>query len=261
MSPLLDLAEFRRLARDGRVPPGSGVAIAARSLGPLDVDSRIVRFVFSDATLDRVGDVIDPAGWVLDDYRRNPVVLWAHDSLAPPIGRTVNLFVDDGRLLGDIEFAKPEVYDFADTIFRMVCAGYISAGSVGFLPIDYAFSQDKDRDFGVDFKRQELLEFSICPVPANPNALIEGKVAGTTGDRARRERLVALGAKQLPSRAMLSLNFAGPTAERDRQVDLAYPEIARRERDAALAAIIDRDSPVGRQQYQEIWGRYLARTG
>jgi hypothetical protein len=28
---------------------------------------------------------------------------------------------------------------------------------------------------GIDFKRQELLEFSVVPVPANANALIEAR--------------------------------------------------------------------------------------
>src|SRR5690606_20034299 len=42
------------------------------------------------------------------------------------------------------------------------------------------WSEEDDRRFGVDFIEQELLEFSIVPVPANPDALIEAR--GMVGD-------------------------------------------------------------------------------
>jgi hypothetical protein len=40
---------------------------------------------------------------------------------------------------------------------------------------------------GIDFKRQELLEFSIVPVPANANALIEARAYGGSRDPSIRE--------------------------------------------------------------------------
>jgi hypothetical protein len=56
--------------------------------------------------------------------------------------------------------------------------GFLSAVSVGFAPVKYAFSDEPGRSFGIDFLQQELLEFSVCPVPANPEALIEARSAG-----------------------------------------------------------------------------------
>jgi hypothetical protein len=56
-----------------------------------------------------------------------------------------------------------------------VCEGFIKAGSVGFIPVEWKFADDKARPMGIDFKRQSLLEFSIVPVPANANALIEAR--------------------------------------------------------------------------------------
>ena len=44
--------------------------------------------------------------------------------------------------------------------------------SVGFAPIKFKFTSDPERKFGIDFIEQELLEFSIVPVPANPDAVI-----------------------------------------------------------------------------------------
>jgi hypothetical protein len=56
--------------------------------------------------------------------------------------------------------------------------GFLSATSVGFSPLKYAFTDDPKRRFGIDFLEQELLEFSCVTVPANAEALIEGRAAG-----------------------------------------------------------------------------------
>lgn len=141
--------------------------------------SRRIRFVFSDASVDRSGDTIAPDGWQLDAFGENPVALWAHDASALPIGRAVNVLVEAGRLMGDIEFAAAEDYAFADTVYRMVKAGYINAVSVGFMPIDYKWADDEEeRPWGIDFTQQELLEISVVPVPCNANALIEARAKG-----------------------------------------------------------------------------------
>src|SRR6202521_3910089 len=175
---LISLDRFRAALRDGTRPNAGVYRLQVASPLLVDEAARKVRFVFNDGTLDRVGDTIDPQGWQIADYLRNPVVLWAHESWSPPIARGSNLLIEGMALAGDVEFAAPEVYEFADLIYRLVKAKYLNAGSVGFLPLDYSFSSDEDRQFGIDFERQELLEFSICPVPANPNALAEARAHG-----------------------------------------------------------------------------------
>jgi phage head maturation protease len=57
----------------------------------------------------------------------------------------------------------------------MLKTGFLSATSVGFIPLKYNFVDDPQRRFGIDFLEQELLEFSIVTVPANAEALIEGR--------------------------------------------------------------------------------------
>ena len=37
-------------------------------------------YVMSDATADRYGDVIEPDGWQLRHFKRNPIALFGHDS-------------------------------------------------------------------------------------------------------------------------------------------------------------------------------------
>jgi HK97 family phage prohead protease len=140
---------------------------------PQPKGGRKVRFVFSNGDVDRMGDVLSPQGWQLDEYLKNPVVLWAHDAAQPPIGRASDVRVEGGQLKGTVEFADADTYPFADTIYRLVKGGWINACSVGFQPLDHTFSRDPDRPYGVDFHAQSLMEVSIVPVPALGSALVE----------------------------------------------------------------------------------------
>jgi HK97 family phage prohead protease len=184
---LVDQRTFHAAARAGR--SGLGVTRAATVLRA-DIGGRTVRFVLSDSSIDRMNDTVNVGGWDLTDFRKNPVVLFAHDSSSPPIGRATRVWNDGTRLLGDVEFADKETYAFADTIFRLVKGGFLKSGSVGFLPVDYKVSNRPTG--GIDYQRQKLLEFSIVPVPANANALTQAQAKGILSRHdARRLRRVA----------------------------------------------------------------------
>lgn len=175
---LLTVDEFRVSAKDGAKPEGTVVRLAVADPEVGTDASRKIRFVFSDGSIDRAGDSIDPAGWQTDTFNKNPVALWAHDSFSPPIGRASGVGPFGSKLMGDIEFMPADISQFADSIYKMVRAGYVKAVSVGFIPLSWVFSKDKDRPYGIDFTKQELLEISVCPVPCNPNALQEAKAQG-----------------------------------------------------------------------------------
>lgn len=151
---------------------------------PVESGSRTWRFVLSDGTVDRYGDTIDPNGWVLDNFLRNPVALADHKSDTDHVlGRWINLAVRKVggilSLVGDLEFAPPGVSKLADTICGLVALGLVRTVSVGFAPLEYELS--KTRQGGIDFKKHELLECSVVPVPANPNALQIAASAGLDG--------------------------------------------------------------------------------
>jgi len=190
-SVLLDQDAFRTAARAGQAAGAGVTRSCGKVVGAVDGKPRVCRFVFSDGSVDRMGDRIDPAGWETQEFEKNPVALWAHDSNQPPIGRVIAVWSDGTRLLGDIEFIPAETYDFADLIYRLVVGKWLNAVSVGFLPIDYKFADDDEgRPWGIDFQRQSLLEISVCPVPANANALIEARAKGIV-TRADLRRLCA----------------------------------------------------------------------
>jgi HK97 family phage prohead protease len=175
---LLSTADFKLLAQSGGRPDGLVARLSTDPITEVSGKARTLRFCFSDGSVDRAGDTIDPKGWQLSEFNRNPIALWAHDSAAPPIGRASNVAVVGKRLMGDIEFAPAETYEFADTIYKLLKGKFLSAVSVGFNPLDWTFAEDKSRPYGIDFKRQELMEISVCPVPCNANALVEARAAG-----------------------------------------------------------------------------------
>lgn len=145
-------------------------------------DSRSLTFTISTGAVDRMGDTVDPSGWKLENYRKNPVVLWAHDSTSLPVAKAPKIWVDKLSLKAEAEFTPPGMARFNDTVFDMYKGGFLSATSVGFAPLKYAFVDDPARKYGIDFMEQELLEFSAVPVPANPQALVESRSAGLDVD-------------------------------------------------------------------------------
>lgn len=132
--------------------------------------------VGSTEVLDRMGESISQEGWELTNYKKNPVVLWGHNvrEERPPIGKATKLWLDGVRkkkLMFDIKFDMAD--QFAAEIYRKVKEGFINTVSVGFLPIESEPIDKKDSGiFGPQkYIKQELLELSYVPVPANPEAL------------------------------------------------------------------------------------------
>jgi HK97 family phage prohead protease len=138
-------------------------------------DSRRLRFTISTESTDRDRDQIAVDGWRLDNYRKNPVVLWAHSYHDLPVARAVNIEVTGGKLTAEAEFVSADVSPFAETVYQMVKRGFLSATSVGFVPVKWVRNEERA---GYDVMEAELLEFSIVPVPSNPEALIEARSAG-----------------------------------------------------------------------------------
>jgi len=140
----------------------------------------LVHFTFSTDDVDSYGDVVEQDGWDLSRYQKNPVILWGHDHKIPLIGIARNV-AKAPTLAGDIMFVPKEIHPFAGMVADMVKTGFIKAGSVGFNPMEWELIEEKSGNqtyiVGYRFKKQELMEFSICNVPANPFALTDPKQA------------------------------------------------------------------------------------
>lgn len=133
-----------------------------------------LEFVLSDGTVDRYGDIVEPAGWVLRAFKKNPIALFAHDS-RNPIGRWEDVRVEGAKLLGRLVFAAAGTSARIDELRSLVEQGILRAVSVGFRPLEYD-PIDPDRPYGAQrYTKQELLETSLVSIPANPAALAVAK--------------------------------------------------------------------------------------
>lgn len=149
-----------------KLDPHAEAAPAVPAAGEAATDPLLI--VASMGTEDRVGDVIDPDGWELSSYLRNPVFLWAHRRSEPPIGRSTRTWVEDDCLKALIEFAPtPE----AQTVRALYVGGYMRGISVGFRPLQWSRRAASNGRRATLFTRQELLEISAAPVPMHPLAL------------------------------------------------------------------------------------------
>jgi len=103
--------------------------------------------VINTGTVDRDHDRVFPDGAYLENFLKNPVLLWGHNYREPwaIIGRA-NVRKENGALV-----MTP-----------------VRAASIGFRPLE----PPVENEFGGrDFRRWELLEVSLVPIPANQEAL------------------------------------------------------------------------------------------
>lgn len=162
--------EWRSLTKQGQVAGIARTALIERAA------DGAVSFIASAFEPDRYGDTIDQTGWVLANFEANPVLLWAHSHDCPPVGRVGKITAPaeaTGRLLAeDVTFTPKEMHAFGDEVGQMVKGGFLNAVSVGFMPLEWEERYDETGRFlGYHFKRMELLELSVVPVPAQPQAL------------------------------------------------------------------------------------------
>ncbi len=148
----------REMGQAGRSDSDSESSISA---------GKTITFSASIESEDRAGDVIRAEGWELDNYRQNPVVLWAHRHDLLPIGKSVDIWVENGSLYATVEFAQTE---FALEIQKLFEGGFLRGVSVGFRALKTS-PRGSGHQRGTVFERQELLEISAAPVPMHPGAL------------------------------------------------------------------------------------------
>jgi HK97 family phage prohead protease/HK97 family phage major capsid protein len=164
-----------------------------------------LEYVMSDASIDRVGDVIEPAGWMLDNFARNPIALFGHNANFP-IGKWHDVRVKDARLVGRLELMDP-VSDRLREVHAAIAAGVLRAVSVGFHPEEFK-PLEGSRNGGLRFTKQELVECSVVSVPANPNALQIARALGIS----REGQDLIFGKPAEPDRSLVRRGFPGKPA-------------------------------------------------
>lgn len=142
----------------------------------VDAEKKTVTSYVSTYEWDRTMEKFSKGSWDLENYKKNPVVLWSHDRYAPPIGKAKEIHEDDNGLFAVTEFDTQS--QRGAEIFGLYERGFLNAFSVGFVPKSHVMEAvPGTKENGVVWTNSELLEFSAVSIPANPGAVISRETA------------------------------------------------------------------------------------
>jgi HK97 family phage prohead protease len=146
-------------------------AYAVLEIKSVAEDKRIIRGVATTPSTDRVGDIVEPMGVSF----KNPMpLLWQHQH-DKPVGFVK--FDKPTREGITFEAELPQIAeagtlrDRIEEAWQSVKAGLVSAVSIGFRAVEYAFLDDG----GIRFMKTEVYELSLVTIPANADAVITAK--------------------------------------------------------------------------------------
>ena len=219
----------------------SGETVAVKSTAALfkgnDADPNKFTAIISNAALDRDMEVVLPEGGGFKDFDTSGAGFYNHDYDRPcfvpgPVKLVNGQLVGSGKFL-DTPFAQ----DVRVFVEAMAEAGKSAGVSIGFVPLERRRPTSKDRErYGTEVEnvitKWKLLEWSIAPVQANPEAFVTmvGKKIGET--RAKRLGIIVAKApapkKKTPSLIVVAVGRAPRGGGRRAAIDKAVAtEVAR----------------------------------
>ncbi|MEM9881411.1 MAG: HK97 family phage prohead protease [Planctomycetota bacterium] len=158
----------------------------------IDEANRTIDFVCSSATVDRYGEIVEPAAFraSLPAFLQNPAFPFGHTydlrgDQTPTVGRWLSMRVEGDRLVGTAYF-KPR--GIGEECWQDYREGNLTSVSVGFIARAWEM-----RELTIDgvkkhlrvFTEADLLECSAVLIPANPEARLRAagfSAPGSTGE-------------------------------------------------------------------------------
>lgn len=148
----------------------------------IEAGERAVVATISTAVVDRDGEVLIPQGCNSRDFEKSPSVFLGHDYYTLPVGKCAAIRRTPEAIVAKTVFAaRPADFPagqewLPDTIFSLFQQGVLKGFSVGFLPVESRPASERDKTkFGEGCRRVyskwNLLEYSVAPIPANPEAV------------------------------------------------------------------------------------------
>lgn len=162
-------------------------AVDVRSASIDEAKMAVSNVPISTPTIDRVGDVLLPKGLVLDNYRKNPVVLFDHGlsdepqatmpiaSSRSPDGKLAVRITNDA-VLADAYFHGQT--KLSNQVFALIVAKAISAASVRAL-----FLAGRDTREANVVTQWDMAEWSFVGVPCNPDCTMNEPLVKALQDR------------------------------------------------------------------------------
>jgi hypothetical protein len=164
-------------------PTGPAIGYTANDAlvvpGSVNANEMSAEFVICTRTTDREQDIIEPAGCLqyLDDYKRNPVVLFEHDEkcvvgLSEDRSKRFSWRISDDRIVARCFFHGLPLRgeNVSEEMFRLVERGIFRGASVGLLPVE-SRPRAYGRNAGQHVTVWRPIEWSITSQPVNQEAL------------------------------------------------------------------------------------------
>ena len=135
-----------------------------------------VEAYISTEAVDRMGDIIKAKGWELESFKKSgSPVLFAHEygiafsGVIPHIGNAIEIEIQRKGLWSVTRFHEKTQLSREAAI--MAREHILPSWSVGFRALEKPEDRMVEGEWkGFIFNKQELLEYSLVPVPANPEA-------------------------------------------------------------------------------------------
>ena len=105
--------------------------IKASYVKSIDAEKKTIQAYVSTYEWDRTEERFIRGAWDLENFKKNPVVLWGHNMHEVPIGKNIELLEDDKGLLATTQFDDKS--EKAMAIFSLYERGFLNAFSVGFI--------------------------------------------------------------------------------------------------------------------------------
>lgn len=148
--------------------------IISPEIRAVEGEERTYDFIISTETPDTYGTVFLIDGWDLTRYNSNNVVIYNHHAHSPDpdtgIGTSV-VRIENKQLIARLTLEEGN--PIADKVKRKLDNGSLKGASIGAMPHEGRWG---NRDAGensdmIYFTKHELVEWSVCLVPSNPDAL------------------------------------------------------------------------------------------
>jgi HK97 family phage prohead protease len=146
--------------------------------GSLNEETRSVDVIASTDAIDSYDEIVEQ-DWRLERFKKNPVILYNHNSVGLcgpveetlPIGHASNIQQSEHALAMRLHFVDEKANPLAEKVWQGVRQGSLRATSVGFRPGKVTKVKEGDEKEIVHLSENELFEVSVCPIPANPEAV------------------------------------------------------------------------------------------
>lgn len=125
-----------------------------------------IEVIVSTNAWDAHGERVNVDGINLKDYKKNPVVLWAHDGFNLPIAKATKIWKEGNKLMAKVLFKMNDV--FPRKVYEYILDGFVNAASIGGQVEEWAAD-------GMTIEKMTMKEFSFVSVPANQEALVTSK--------------------------------------------------------------------------------------